>query len=247
MLGRNEEKLNRLKENLQREIPSAQIEILVADMSQVEAVFAAAEQMKNLGVDILVHNAGAYKVPRYKTSCGYDNVFTVNFISPYILTRRLMNAAERIVVVGSIAHNYSKSDENDIDFSGRKAASLVYGNSKRYLMFSHFELQGKGKAEISIVHPGITLTGIMEHFPKLIYFFIKPIMKVVFMKPKSAAESIALGFFCNTPKYSWLGPRFLSVWGRPKLKRLKTTKEEVEKITQKSAEIYNFVENMQKN
>lgn len=246
MLGRSKEKLIVLKEKLLSEAPN-EIEIIVADMENIGSVFAAAEQIKRLGANMLIHNAGAYKIPRHKTETGFNNVFMINFVSPYMLTRELLNELERIVVVGSIAHSYSKTDENDIDFSGRKTSSLCYGNAKRYLMFSHFELQRKGRTEIVITHPGITLTNITAHFPKILYFFIKPLMRVFFMKSDLAALSILLGLFENTPKYNWLGPRILDIWGMPKVRILKTAKwAEIKKIAEKSEEIYKNVQNMKK-
>ena len=246
MLGRNQQKLNALKEKLERETEN-KIEILVADMENIGSVYAAAEGLNRLGTDVLVHNAGAYKIPRHKTDIGYDNVFAINFISPYVLTRKLMDSLDGIVVVGSIAHNYSKTDEKDIDFRARKASSLCYGNAKRYLMFSHFELQGEGKTEIVITHPGITLTNITAHFPRFLYFFIKPLMRMFFMKPSLAAMSILSGLFESTPKYSWIGPRFFDIWGGPKFRKLRTAKqEEIEKIAKNAEEIYKIIENMQK-
>lgn len=247
MLGRNEQKLIALKEKLAKETQNS-IEIIVADMENIGSCFIAAEKIKELGADMLIHNAGAYQIPRHRTETGFNNVFTINFISPYALTRWLINDLERIVVVGSIAHNYSKTDPQDTDFSFRRAASLCYGNAKRYLMFSHFELQGRGRAEISVTHPGITLTNITAHFPKMLYFFIKPLMKIIFMKPENAAINIPTGLFENTPKYSWFGPGIFDVWGGVKFRKLKTTKPaEIEKIAEKSEEIYKIVQNMQKN
>lgn len=247
MLGRNEQKLITLKEKLAKETENS-IEIIVADMENIGSCFVAAEQIKDLGADMLIHNAGAYQIPRRKTETGFNNVFTINFISPYVLTRVLMGRLERIVAVGSIAHNYSKTDEADIDFSFRRAASLCYGNAKRYLMFSHFELQGRSSTEIAVAHPGITLTNITAHFPKALYFFIKPLMKIIFMKPEKAAVNILTALFENTPKYSWFGPKIFDIWGGTVFRNLKTAKPaEIKKMAEKSEEIYKIVQNMQKN
>lgn len=247
MLGRNEQRLIALKEKLEKDSEKI-IEIIVADMENIGSVFAAAEQIKRLGADMLIHNAGAYQIPSRQTETGFNNVFTINFISPYILTRSLLGEIEKIVVVGSIAHGYRKTDENDIDFSTRKAASLCYGNAKRYFMFSHFELQGASDTKIAITHPGITLTNTTSHFPKVLYFFIKPLMRVFFMGPEKAATSILSGLFEDTDKYSWLGPRIFDIWGGPRLRKLKTADPaEIAKIAAKTEEIYKIVQNMQKN
>ena len=71
----------------------------------------AAKELMELEVDVLIHNAGAYSIPRHKCKSGYDNVFQINFASPYYLTRRMMpylrSKGGRVVAVGSIAHRYS--------------------------------------------------------------------------------------------------------------------------------------------
>ena len=144
----------------------------------------------------------------------------------------------RVIAVSSIAHNYSKIDEKDIDFSGYKAASKAYGNAKRFLTFSLFGLF-KDSESLSIVHPGITFTNITAHYPKFIFAIIKYPMKVIFMKPKKAALSIIKGIFENTTQNEWIGPRIFNVWGKPLKKALKTCKEkEAQKIQEITEEIY---------
>jgi hypothetical protein len=139
------------------------------------------------------------------------------------LLPELSKRGGRVVIVGSIAHNYSHIDVNDIDFSKRRAASKVYGNAKRYLMFSLYELFGdEVGASLSITHPGITFTNITSHYPKLIFALIKHPMKIIFMKPRKAALSVLRGVFEPTDHHEWIGPRILDVWGMPRKKRLKT-------------------------
>ena len=243
MIDRNPKKALLLQKELKAQFPNAKIMRITADMQDTSSVLAAGEEIKAEKPDILVHNAGAYKIPRTITEYGYDNVFSINFISPYILTKELIDTVERIVVVGSIAHNYSKTDEADIDFRKRTASSLVYGNAKRYLMYSHFELlKNHPEVSLAVTHPGITLTGITAHYPKWLYVIIKPLMRVLFMKPKYAALSILSGLFQNTEPYSWIGPRFFGIWGAPKKAKLKTARPcEIKKIAENAEKIAEFV------
>ena len=115
-------------------------EYIRLDTSDMESVREATEALLCRPIDVLIHNAGAYDIPRMTTDAGYDNVFTINFLSPYYMTRRLLpllrERGGRVVVVGSIAHRYSKTDPSDVDFATRSRASLVYGNAKRYLTYA---------------------------------------------------------------------------------------------------------------
>ena len=75
---------------------------------------------------------------------------------------------------------------------------------------------------LSVVHPGITLTGITDHYPKWLFAIIKHPMKVVFMPPRRAALSVLRGVFEPTAYGEWIGPRWLDVWGLPRKRRLHT-------------------------
>ena len=200
---------------------------ITVDLENIDAVIAASEQLKTLDIDFLILNAGAYKIPRHKCTTGYDNVFQINFISPYYLARELYphikSRGGRVVAVSSIAHNYSKVDINDIDFSTRKASSLVYGNAKRHLTFALYGLSGNDNT-LSVVHPGITLTNITAHYPKLIFALIKHPMKLIFMSPKKAALCVLKGVFDGCEQNEWIGPRVFNIWGLPKKQRLNTCK-----------------------
>jgi len=243
LVNRSEEKTIQLEQELKEAFPKAQIEWIIADLEEMESVKKACDELQRLGADILIHNAGAYSIPRKTCSTGYDNVFQINFVSPYYITNQLMPYLEekkgRVVVVGSIAHNYSRTDEEDIDFVTRTKASLVYGNAKRYLMFSMLELsKAHTDVKFAITHPGITFTNITNHYPKLIFMLIKHPMKWIFMKPRKAALSILQGLFEETECYEWIGPRFFNVWGKPSKKTLRTCgKEEIEKIEQNARKI----------
>ena len=143
-VDRNREKSAELKADLEGIFDGVDISLLTADMSDMASVKAAADRLEEEEIDYLILNAGAYSIPRRICDTGYDNVYQINFISPYYMARRLLSGIKerggRVVAVGSIAHNYSKIDERDIDFATRKQSSLVYGNAKRYLMFSLHEL-----------------------------------------------------------------------------------------------------------
>jgi hypothetical protein len=131
-------------------------------------------------------------------------------------------------------------DKNDVDFSTRNQASKVYGNAKRYLMYSLIELfKDETDAKLSVTHPGIAFTNITAHYPKLIFAIIKHPMKVIFMKPKKACLSILRGVFDHCEGCEWIGPRIFDVWGMPKKKRLCTASDEERCcIFSKAEEIY---------
>lgn len=208
--------------------PDISVECVPIQLDDPASVRSAAETLKKYPVDIFISNAGAYSIPRKTCTSGYDNVFQINFVSPYILISELLPTLRkrhgRVVAVGSIAHRYSRPDPSDIDFSTRHKSSLVYGNSKRYLMLVLAEMfRNEPDVGFSITHPGITFTNITAHYPKLIFAIIKRPMKIIFPKPDLACLSILRGVFEDTQGEEWIGPRFFDIWGTPKKKKLRAT------------------------
>ncbi len=230
LLNRSKEKTENLILELKSEYENLNVKFIPLSLQDKNSVdFAVAELRKNCP-DVIIHNAGAYSIPRKDTNFGVNNIFAINFLSPYYITeclwQEMKEKSAKVVIVGSIAHNYSKTNPENIDFSGVRADSKVYGNAKRYLMLSMYEkFKNEKDISLSVTHPGITFTNITAHYPKLIFAIIKHPMKVIFMKPKKAALCIVKGVFENCEYGEWIGPRFFDIWGKPRKTKLKTFKK----------------------
>ena len=224
---RSEAKTQALIDTLRADYPNLVAHFVSLDLEDAHSVNTAAEILAQTPPHVLIHNAGAYAIPRHTTAQGVDNVFAINCLGPYVLTQRLLapmaTVGGRVVCVGSIAHNYSKIDPADTDFSARTAASKVYGNAKRHLMLALYErFEDVKEVTLSVTHPGITFTNITAHYPKWLFCIIKHPMKVIFMPPRRAALSVLLGVFEPTAYGEWIGPRLFHVWGLPNKKTLRT-------------------------
>ncbi len=227
LLNRNSEKAKRLEQQLKSQYPSLKVEHIAVDMADMASVKAAAERLQQLPIDVLIHNAGAYGIPQSRCDTGFDNLFQINFVSPYYLTRTLLPKLQerrgRVVAVGSIAHNYSRADFERVDRAETPSCEIRYGNAKRFLMFSLYELfRNENQASLSVVHPGITLTNITAHYPKWVFALIKYPMKVIFMSPRKAVEPLVRGVFDGCGYHEWIGPSVFDIWGAPHKRRLKT-------------------------
>ncbi|MBO5955058.1 MAG: SDR family NAD(P)-dependent oxidoreductase [Clostridia bacterium] len=252
-LGANLILLNRNKEKTQRQIdelltlyPNIKIDFIQCNLSNFESIKTATHMLKQKQIDILYLAAGVYNVKRFKTDLDYDNVFQTNFVSHYYMAKELMNNIKtsngKIVAISSIAHNYSKIDAHDIDFSSRKKHSKVYGNSKRFLMFSLMELCKRENVNLSIVHPGLTLTEMTNHYPKAINWLVKIFIKFFCPNTQKASLSLIKGVFDNTTYHRWIGPSFLQVYGKLKKIKLKScTESESKMIFEIAEDIYNHI------
>ena len=244
LANRNKQKSMVQKQELLKKYPKIKIDIMIVDMLDMNSVklFACKLQMKP--VDILILNSAVYNVPRQTSNAGYYNVFQINFVSAYYIAKIMIPSMRKIkdskvVVISSIAHKYSKVDFNDIQKLKTNKASVIYGNSKRFLMFSMFELFKDSKVKLAVVHPGITLTNMTSHYPKAINWLVKFAVGLIFPSPKSACLNIVYGTNHHTNKNEWIGPSIFNIWGKPKLKKLKTCKtEEYQKICEIADQIY---------
>ncbi len=225
LLDRNADRSEAHKNRLTERYGNIDVTCIPLDLESLSCADEAVKKLIELKIDVFIHNAGAYRIPRHICDSGYENVFQINFAAPYYMIRKLLPMLRarkgKVVAVGSIAHRYSKIDPYDVDFRTRTSASLVYGNAKRYLMFSLYELfKNETEASLSVVHPGITFTNITAHYPKALFTVIKHPMKIIFMKPKRAVLSILEGVFDCTDSCEWIGPCLFDVWGTPRKTKL---------------------------
>ena len=106
--GRNAEKLAAVEKTLVA-IPNAGvIESYIADLSDMADVEKLADEViaKHKSLDVLINNAGIFKVSNSTAASGLDIRFVVNTIAPYQLTKRLLpllGTAGRVVNLSSAA------------------------------------------------------------------------------------------------------------------------------------------------
>jgi len=241
---RNEYKTKKLIAKLKTKYPSVNANYINLDLEDINSIDNFVKILKHTKFDYFIHNSGIYNVPRYKNSVGIDNIFQVNFVAPYYITKELLPTLRenktKVVAVGSIAHNNSKIDDNDIEFLTRKKSSDVYGNSKLFLMFSLYELfKNETKTSLAIVHPGVTLTNITNHYHKSINWLVKFGVKILFPNPKKASLNVLFALNKKTKYYEWIGPSVFNVWGMPKVTKLRTCNiDESQKIYAIAEKLY---------
>ncbi len=106
--GRSEQKLRAADEYVRSGGGSGTIERFQADLSDFDGVvdLAAAVAARHEHLDVLVNNAGVFRVPKPTAANGLDLRFMVNTIAPYLLTLHLLpllGSTGRVVNVSSAA------------------------------------------------------------------------------------------------------------------------------------------------
>jgi NAD(P)-dependent dehydrogenase (short-subunit alcohol dehydrogenase family) len=162
--GRSEEKGQALIEEL-RPRATGELEWRRADLSSLDEVRGLADELLDEDrIDVLVNNAGVGTAGgREESADGHELTFAVNYLAPFLLTRRLLpliksSAPARIVNVTSAGQ--APIDFDDVMLEHGYSGAQAYGQSKLALVMLTFdlaeELEGSG-ATANCLHPGTYL------------------------------------------------------------------------------------------
>jgi retinol dehydrogenase 12 len=146
------------------------VEFLQADFASLDSVRALCDAYLAGGkpLDVLINNAGIFNARRRISEESIEEMFAVNYLAHYLLTRALLarmqqSAAARIVHVSSGAHRKcERINFTDINHARKYAAYRVYGHSKlaNILFSNELARRLEGTAVMSnAMHPGVVATG----------------------------------------------------------------------------------------
>ena len=176
MACRNRDKARAAVENIQRDVPNAQLPIIRLDLADLESVldFAAQFESRYDRLDLLINNAGVMIPPYTRTRDGFELQFGANHLGHFALTGLLMDTlldtpGSRIVNVSSSAHRMGSGTIEFDNLNAEKgySASGAYSQSKlANLLFTrelnrHFKEIGADAMAVS-AHPGWTVTSLQR-------------------------------------------------------------------------------------
>jgi NAD(P)-dependent dehydrogenase (short-subunit alcohol dehydrogenase family) len=164
--GRDPQRLEAARQELQKASGNQQLETYLADLSSLAAVrgLAQAVQARHPRLDMLINNAGIGGGPRSGagrevSADGYELRFAVNYLAPFLLTHLLLpclldTPPGRIINVSSIGQN--ALDFDDVMSERHYDALEAYRRSKLAQVMFTFdlaeELRGKG-VTVNCLHP----------------------------------------------------------------------------------------------
>lgn len=139
----------------------------VADLASMGQVRTLAERLNALErIDVLINNAGLMASQRRVTADGYDEVFAVNHLAPFLLTNLLLGklaAADpaRVITVTSDAHTAARLDLDDLQLEHGWQHWRAYANSKLANILFTRELARRlegSEVTANCAHPGLVRT-----------------------------------------------------------------------------------------
>lgn len=177
--------------------PPPKVEI--ADLARLDQVRALAGRLNQTldRIDVLINNAGLVLNERQVTPDGYEHVFAVNHLAPFLLTNLLRpkltaSAPARVITVSSDAHTAARLDLDDPNLEHGWSSWRSYSNSKlANILFTRElarRLDGTG-VTANCLHPGVVRTGFGRDARPLMRVGIT-IAKPFMLSPERGADTI---------------------------------------------------------
>lgn len=171
---------------LAEETGNAEIEVRGINLASLASVAAFADRLLQEGAPLalLMNNAGTMETGRHITEDGLERTVSVNYVGPYLLTRKLlplMGEGSRVVNMVSCTYAIGRLDFPDFFLRGKKGAFWripIYSNTKLALTLFTIELARRVKERGIVVNaadPGIVSTNIIT-----MHMWFDPLTDILF-------------------------------------------------------------------
>ena len=174
---RDEKRMADAAARLVAEVPTAQIDQLVLDLSSLASVRAAAQKLAAMHprIDVLINNAGVMAIPMRTTADGFEMQVGTNHFGHFAFTGLvlpLLHGEGRVVTVSSIMHKFGKIDFDAFPVPAKYSPRNAYSMSKLANLLFMYELdrklQAAGAQTRSVAcHPGYSATGLQAVGPTM--------------------------------------------------------------------------------
>ena len=176
LLGRNQAKTNRVRDDIATRAGSELVSTVVADMGDLAAVRRVAAELNDSleRLDVLIHNAGALSASRQESPEGTELTVASQVVGPFLLTTLLLpmlqrSAPARVLTMSSGGMYASPLRVKDVQMGHDYKGSEQYARAKRAQVTLN-EMWAARHPDRAIVfhamHPGWADTpGVRESLP----------------------------------------------------------------------------------
>lgn len=174
MVCRNKAKGESAVLEIKRETPSASLDLMICDLASVASIqnFIKEFQKKYSKLNILFNNAGVMKQKRTLTEDGFEMMFQVNFLAPFLLMKALLeplkNASSPLIVNNGRPADKYRLDLDDLQFSKNYQMYTSFFQSKLCLLFASLEFARRYAGEgVSVImaDPGPFKSNLVRDIP----------------------------------------------------------------------------------
>lgn len=178
LAARNLAKIEQAKQHILASVPTAQLSIVLLDLSDLNSVRSAAQQLlqqlpqQKQSIDILINNAGVMACPFELTAQGFELQFGSNHLGHFLFTCLIAplltpHVDARVICLSSAAHKFAAPNLDDPNYLHRPYNKWqAYGEAKSanalFALALNARLKNKG-IECFSVHPGMIATELGRH------------------------------------------------------------------------------------
>ena len=220
-INRNQEKSDRLRSEIESEY-GVVCDFKIADLSKLSDIFRVSNELAQIStnLDVLIHNAGVFLNKRELTSEGLDKVFSVHYLSSFIMNHLLMEKLKaqdkaRIIMVGSEGHRFAAWGLrlDDLNWEKRSYSGLKsYGSAKLAQLLAMIcfaeRFQNSG-VTINTMHPGAVKTDTGQENGPLYRWFKRNFFDKTLKSPEVSAE--ALFYLGAAPELDGISGKFFNL------------------------------------
>jgi NAD(P)-dependent dehydrogenase (short-subunit alcohol dehydrogenase family) len=194
LLARNKQKLYSVKNQIVEKTGNKNVEILIADFTDIESVKNAAQEFKkkHKSLDALLNVAAVYKKNR-KSKDGLETMFVTNHLAPFVLTNELLNplkGAERSRIITVSAPSTTKINFDDLQGKAKFSSLNAFGSSKMMnLLFTYALAERLKNTNVSSAafFPGLMKSDLMHELSAP----FRSIVRLIARKPERAAKMLS--------------------------------------------------------
>lgn len=165
-----EQAINEIK----REIPNASLELIACDLASMKSIQKFTDELKekHSKLDILFNNAAVMKQKRATTEDGFEMMFQVNYLAPFVLMISLLdllkNGSSPCIIGNGRPSDKLRLDMDNLQFTKSYKMYQSFFHTKLCLLFACMELSRmpeRDKIEVTMIDPGPFKSGLVRDVP----------------------------------------------------------------------------------
>lgn len=174
LVCRTEELCDRTLAEIEKEAPDVSVQLMVCDLASMASIdrFLGDVAAQYTTLDLVFNNAAVMKRERTITEDGFEMMFQVNYLAPFILMNsfleQLRGSTTHLVLNNGRPSDKLRLDFDDLQFSRRYRMYSSFFLTKLCLLLASVELAERpesGGVSIHMVDPGPFKSGLVKEVP----------------------------------------------------------------------------------
>jgi len=174
MLCRNKEKGQNAVLEIKKETPNASVDLMLCDLASMKSIQSFIKDFKGKysKLDILFNNAAVMKQKRTVTEDGFEMMFQVNYLAPFMLMNSflelLKNSSSHQIINNGRPADKLRLDFDDLQFLENYSMYDSFFKTKLCLLFASLELSRRHRSDditVTMADPGPFKSNLVRDVP----------------------------------------------------------------------------------